>query len=653
MDSVKFAESPKNLKKRPLLSPVREYSPSKKQKQTHPSKSHHSVEILENPFFESGNSKNPNNSPGDYKTSPTKFLSSFRVLSHSTDRKTNHLFGYEELKEIPEIGTLDSGKKRKNGYVIKKIKKNLPEPEERGDDEKVNEKRALWNELRKATALLPAVDLEGEMVVNLEYQLEEVLPLVTTKSTEWICEEGDDFGGFPSSLVCGLDHPQRDSQWYSKYFVSEDHFNFHGTTEVTNSPVIISVLSGVSYTSTLGTATNDPKNPFLQVLRFLIITVQKTFKYLIHLEVKKKPLKITKQLIKEIVIPALCTNAKFPLDIRKYLPDTPKHTGSLIRTISEQSSEVTRTPKRPTAVNRSSSLLITQDDKNTNTPKENKSMVLKERNTVEKKRIEGREWESARTPLQGRQQTNELGKLVGAKLKGIKVLHEKEKMAAVMKAIEAQEEPDKLKVGVLYVKGRQTNEDDIFSNSCNSKEYLFFLGQLGTRIQLKDWNHFSGGLDVNGKNGEYSYHTNFSGYEIMFHVCTELPLNVEDPQQVERKKHIGNDVVVVVYFDRPADKNIEYLAETVVSHFNHVIIVVTPADVGREVPSFFVQYARKEGVMPFGPLSPRVPLKVSGYDLRDFLLCKVINAEFAAYAAPTFKNKFIQARKALLQSLDS
>lgn len=33
----------------------------------------------------------------------------------------------------------------------------------------------------------------------------------------------------------------------------------------------------------------------------------------------------------------------------------------------------------------------------------------------------------------------------------------------------------------------------------------------------------------------------------MFHVSTYLPYTPLDPQQVERKRHIGNDVVLIVF----------------------------------------------------------------------------------------------------------
>jgi hypothetical protein len=39
----------------------------------------------------------------------------------------------------------------------------------------------------------------------------------------------------------------------------------------------------------------------------------------------------------------------------------------------------------------------------------------------------------------------------------------------------------------------------------------------------------------------------------MFHVSTLLPFFPEDPQQVERKRHLGNDVVIVIFREGPND----------------------------------------------------------------------------------------------------
>lgn len=59
--------------------------------------------------------------------------------------------------------------------------------------------------------------------------------------------------------------------------------------------------------------------------------------------------------------------------------------------------------------------------------------------------------------------------------------------------------------------------------------------------------HFSG--DMTGKE---SYYTVYAGHEVMYHVSTMLPYSKDNPQQLERKRHIGNDIVNIIYTDDPS-----------------------------------------------------------------------------------------------------
>ena len=54
-------------------------------------------------------------------------------------------------------------------------------------------------------------------------------------------------------------------------------------------------------------------------------------------------------------------------------------------------------------------------------------------------------------------------------------------------------------------------------------------------------------LYLGNSTGERSVYTAYKGFEIMFHVATMLPYNPHDEQQVCKKRHIGNDVVVIIF----------------------------------------------------------------------------------------------------------
>ncbi len=83
--------------------------------------------------------------------------------------------------------------------------------------------------------------------------------------------------------------------------------------------------------------------------------------------------------------------------------------------------------------------------------------------------------------------------------------------------------------------------------------------------------------------GTHSIYTKFrDSFEIMysmfslfaniirFHVSTLLPFQADDKQRVERKRHLGNDIVMLIFKegDQPFDPM------CIKSHFNHIFVIV-------------------------------------------------------------------------------
>lgn len=59
---------------------------------------------------------------------------------------------------------------------------------------------------------------------------------------------------------------------------------------------------------------------------------------------------------------------------------------------------------------------------------------------------------------------------------------------------------------------------------------------------------YRGGLDTqHGQTGVESVYCQFRQREIMFHISTMLPYTAGDTQQLQRKRHIGNDIVAIVF----------------------------------------------------------------------------------------------------------
>lgn len=98
------------------------------------------------------------------------------------------------------------------------------------------------------------------------------------------------------------------------------------------------------------------------------------------------------------------------------------------------------------------------------------------------------------------------------------------------------------KFGILYQKHGQTSEEELFSNKNSSPALDDFLELLGRRVRLKDHKGYRGGLDTQfGHTGEEAVYEVFREREVMFHVSTLLPFTDGDPQQLQRKRHIGKN----------------------------------------------------------------------------------------------------------------
>uniref|UniRef100_A0A3P9J9L8 Si:ch1073-90m23.1 n=1 Tax=Oryzias latipes TaxID=8090 RepID=A0A3P9J9L8_ORYLA len=205
------------------------------------------------------------------------------------------------------------------------------------------------------------------------------------------------------------------------------------------------------------------------------------------------------------------------------------------------------------------------------------------------------------------------------------------------------------KFGVLYQKEGQLTEEDILSNREESEEFKEFLSILGETVQLQGFTGFRGGLDVcHAQTGSEAVYTSFHGREIMFHVSTKLPYTDGDPQQLQRKRHIGNDIVALVY----QEGNTPFLCDVIKSHFLHSFLVVRR--IQREEKggtAYQVSVTARDDVPPFGPVIPDPPIFTEHCQLREFLLTKLINAEISCYKADQFNKLELRTRSSLLESL--
>ncbi|XP_074499659.1 rap1 GTPase-activating protein 1 isoform X8 [Sebastes fasciatus] len=204
------------------------------------------------------------------------------------------------------------------------------------------------------------------------------------------------------------------------------------------------------------------------------------------------------------------------------------------------------------------------------------------------------------------------------------------------------------KFGVVYQKFGQTSEEELFGNSDESPAFVEFLEFLGEKIELHNFKGFRGGLDVtHGQTGTESVYCNYRNKEVMFHVSTKLPFTDGDTQQLQRKRHIGNDIVAILF----QEENTPFVPDMIASNFLHAYIVVQVVNPCTDNVLYKVSVTARDDVPFFGPALPNPAVFKKSPEFHEFLFTKLINAEYACYKAEKFAKLEERTRCALLETL--
>ncbi|XP_022530234.2 tuberin isoform X3 [Astyanax mexicanus] len=160
------------------------------------------------------------------------------------------------------------------------------------------------------------------------------------------------------------------------------------------------------------------------------------------------------------------------------------------------------------------------------------------------------------------------------------LLPKSELIDRAVKVLDQMPPYDTHKIGVVFVgPGQANNEVAILSNEYGSNRYARFLTGLGKLIHLKDCDPdqiFLGGLDHGryADDGEFTYCWHDDIMQAIFHIATLMPNRESDKSCCNKKRHIGNDFVVVVY----NDSGEEYKLGTIKGQFNFVEVLIKPLD---------------------------------------------------------------------------
>ncbi|XP_077397761.1 signal-induced proliferation-associated 1-like protein 3 [Festucalex cinctus] len=207
----------------------------------------------------------------------------------------------------------------------------------------------------------------------------------------------------------------------------------------------------------------------------------------------------------------------------------------------------------------------------------------------------------------------------------------------------------KHKVGVLLCRAGQSTEEEMYNNEEASPAFSAFLELLGEQVLLKGFSKYAAQLDTKtDSTGTHSLYTTYQGYEVMFHISTMLPYMPNNPQQLLRKRHIGNDIVTIIFQEPGA---LPFTPQNIRSHFQHVFVIVRVHNPCSENTYYSVAVTRMKDVPPFGPPIPSSITFRNSDTFRNFLLAKIINAENAAHKSEKFHTMATRTRQEYLRDL--
>jgi len=154
-----------------------------------------------------------------------------------------------------------------------------------------------------------------------------------------------------------------------------------------------------------------------------------------------------------------------------------------------------------------------------------------------------------------------------------------------------------MKIGLICVKEGQEDQKVILRNDLETRSFLYeeLVNGLGWDVDVPTHRGYMGGLDKKMTTGPVALYYANSTVEVIFHEITLMPTVENDDQQILKKRHVGNDIVHIVWSEHCRN----YKPDTITSQFNDAHIVIYPLPNGL----YKIQVFRKEDKIPlFGPL---------------------------------------------------
>ncbi|KAF2146097.1 uncharacterized protein K452DRAFT_315352 [Aplosporella prunicola CBS 121167] len=217
------------------------------------------------------------------------------------------------------------------------------------------------------------------------------------------------------------------------------------------------------------------------------------------------------------------------------------------------------------------------------------------------------------------------------------------------------------KIGIIFIGEGQRTEQQVLQNVMGSGDYTQFLEALGEGnwVRLKGSQMNTQGLDREfDTDGTHTICWRDRAVEVVFHVITLMPVNLEhDPYCINKKKHIGNDFVNIVFNNSGYPFDFDMFP----SQFNYVYIVITPESRTTfidtrhniELDQFYkVQVLTQPGFPEISPASETklisgkgLPAYVRMLALNASVFCQVWSTREAGEYVSSWRNRLREIKK--------
>jgi hypothetical protein len=215
------------------------------------------------------------------------------------------------------------------------------------------------------------------------------------------------------------------------------------------------------------------------------------------------------------------------------------------------------------------------------------------------------------------------------------------------------------KIGVVYVAPGQSSEREILANAAGSERYTEFLLCLGEFVTLSNNRDiYTGGLDTSPDCFDGRYGILFVPdqrlTQMIFHVTTLMPLNPHDPSGTAKKRHIGNDFVMIIWNEGGK----AYERNTIPGQFNLVHILIEPLQPPSRISYSECVFRVSVWFRPDITVPHPLPVLVAGSSLGSFvrqisIYCNMIAQVFTSGEASSNAKERLRQIKRLKSRLAS